>query len=190
MRIKDELKQEALFRATVDLVNETGFVASSVAKIAAKARVSPATIYVYYKNKEDLLVSTYLAIKLKMSEAMLENFDEKLPVRDIFFRLWQNLFRFVEACPDYFQFAEQFSNSPYSDLVNKAEVEQYFDPIMQVMRRGIEQKIIKDVHFDILTAFMLFPVYSLSNKRLCAGFVHNEENINTAFSLAWDAIKL
>jgi AcrR family transcriptional regulator len=190
MRVKDEFKQEALFRATVDLVNETGFVASSVSKIAGKAKVSPATIYVYYKNKEDLLVSTYLAIKMKMSEAMLEDFDESLPIRDIFFRLWQNLFRFVEVYPGYFQFTEQFSNSPYSDLINKAEVEKFFEPIMQVMESGIRQKIIKDVHFDILTAFMLFPVYSLSNKRLCANFIHNKKNIETAFSLAWDAIKL
>ena len=63
MRVKDDIKQDALFEATVKLVNEIGFAASSVSKIAKEAGVSPATLYVYYKNKEDLLVSTYIEIK-------------------------------------------------------------------------------------------------------------------------------
>ena len=56
MRTKDGIKQEALFEATVKLVNEIGFASSSVSKIAKQAGISPATIYIYYKNKEDLLV--------------------------------------------------------------------------------------------------------------------------------------
>ena len=64
MRQKDELKQDAIIHATVRLVNEIGFAASSVSKIAKAANVSPATIYIYYKNKEDLLVSTYISIKI------------------------------------------------------------------------------------------------------------------------------
>ena len=51
MRTKCEEKQEALFEATVKLVNEIGFAASSVAKIAKEANVSAATLYIYYKNK-------------------------------------------------------------------------------------------------------------------------------------------
>lgn len=62
MRNKDELKQEAIIQATIKLVNKIGFVSSSVAKISKEANVSPATIYIYYKNKEDLLVSTYVEI--------------------------------------------------------------------------------------------------------------------------------
>ncbi|MCK4754383.1 MAG: helix-turn-helix transcriptional regulator, partial [Calditrichia bacterium] len=69
MRVKDEFKQDALFNATVKLVNEIGFVAASVSKIAKEANVSPATIYIYYKNKDDLLVSTYIEIKKKIGMA-------------------------------------------------------------------------------------------------------------------------
>jgi AcrR family transcriptional regulator len=82
MRTKDDEKEAALFEATVKLVNEIGFASSSVSKIAKEAGVSPATIYVYYKNKEDLLVSTYIAIKLDVSKALLRDFDNRLPIRD------------------------------------------------------------------------------------------------------------
>ena len=83
MRTKDDQKKEALFKATVKLVNEIGFASSSVSKIAKEANVSPSTIYVFFKNKDDLLVSTYVEIKRNMADALLADFDDKLPIRDI-----------------------------------------------------------------------------------------------------------
>jgi len=190
MRHKDELKQDAIIEAAIKLVNEIGFAASSVAKIAKEANVSPATLYIYYKNKEDLLVSTYVNIKKKLSDAALKDFNQSLPIRDILKKLWHNMFNYMSLHREYFKFADQFSNSPYNELVNKEEVEKYFEPMLRVIETGIEQKIIKDVNHDILAAFIFYPIMSLSNSRLCKGFDNNEINIDTAFTLAWDAIKL
>ena len=190
MRTKDDEKEAALFEATVKLVNEIGFASSSVSKIAKEAGVSPATIYVYHKNKEDLLVSTYIDIKLDISKFLLRNFNDTLPIRDILRNVWFNMFEYISNNLEYFRFVEQFSNSPYSSLVNKQEVEQYFEPIAKVLQTGIEQKIIKNVHPDILKAFMYYPITVLANPSLCQEFELNEENIEAAFTLAWDAIKL
>jgi AcrR family transcriptional regulator len=190
MRIKDDEKEAALFEATVKLVNEIGFASSSVSKIAKEAGVSPATIYVYYKNKEDLLVSTYTEIKLNLSKALLRDFNDRRPIRDILRNVWFNMFEYISNNLEYFKFVEQFSSSPYSSLVNRQEVEQYFVPLIKVLQTGIEQKIIKNVNSDILTAFMYHPITVLANPGLCQDFELNEENIETAFTLAWDAIKL
>lgn len=190
MRTKDDEKDSALFEATVKLVNEIGFASSSVSKIAREAGVSPATIYVYYKNKEDLLVSTYIAIKLDLSKALLRDFNDHLPIRDILRNVWFNMFEYISNNLEYYKFVEQFSSSPFSSLVDKQEVEQYFVPLVKVLQTGIEQKIIKNVNFDILTAFMYHPITVLANPGLCQDFELNAENIETAFTLAWDAIKL
>lgn len=189
MRIRDENKQAAIISATINLVNKIGFVSSSVAKIAKQAGVSPATIYIYYKNKEDLLLSTYVDIKKNISEAILKNFDETLPIRDIFKKIWFNLFEYIKENPEYFKFTEQFSNSPYSELVRNEEIEKYFGPLFSVVQRGIEQKIIKDINHEILAVFLFYPVMILSNTQLCPMFEANEKNIETAFTLAWDAVK-
>ena len=190
MRHKDELKQDAITQATVKLVNQIGFVASSVSKIAKEANVSPATIYIYYKNKEDLLVSTYTDIKMKMGKAVLQDFNPDEPIRDILRRVWFNMFNYISKHREYFHFTEQFSNSPYSELVDKKEVEKSFTPMINVLLKGIEQKIIKDVDHDILATFIFYPIITLSNIRLCAGFDKSKKNIETSFNLAWDAIKL
>lgn len=190
MRIKDQLKQDAIIDATVQLVNEIGFVSSSVSKIAKKANVSPATLYVYYKNKEDLLVSTYIEIKKKMSKALLSNFDNSLPFRDILERFWENGFSFVLKNRELFRYSEQFSNSPYSDLVNHTELEKHFEPFIQVLQNGIKQKVIKDIPFDILAAFIFYPIMVMSNPKTCKHIELNDETIAISFSVAWDAIKL
>ena len=190
MRTRDDKKIVALREATVKLVNEIGFTSSSISKIAKEAKVSPATIYVYYKNKEDLLVSTYIEIKRNLSTFVLQNLDDTLPIRDIIRTFWFNIFRLAQKYPDYIRYTDQFSNSPYSSLVDKEELEQYTKPFFKVLERGIEQKIIKNVNSDILSAFIYYPITFLSNKNMCKNFELTEENIESAFTLAWDAIKV
>jgi AcrR family transcriptional regulator len=190
MRLKDEAKQEAIIKATIKLINEIGFAASSVSKIAKEANVSPATLYVYYKNKEDLLISTYVQIKQNMGEAIGKDIDDTKPIRDIMRDFWFNAFRFISKFPGEFQYTEQFANSPYSSLVDKTEVEKYFEPMIEVIQRGTEQKILKDVSFEMFQIFAFFPVTILANPRICANFNCSDINIEKAFDMAWDAIKL
>lgn len=190
MRTRDDKKQEALYLATIKLVNEIGFASSSVSKIAKEAGVSPATLYVYFKNKEDLLVSTYVEIKLGMGSAILEGFDEFAPIHDTLLRVWRNMFACVSANPEEFYYTEQFSNSPYSDLVDKARVSEAFEPLLRVIEKGIQQKIIKNVSLDILGAFMFHPIMVLANPKHCSAFEPTNENIEVAFRMAWDALRL
>ena len=184
MRIKDKLKEEAIINETVELVNEIGFASSSVSKIAKRANVSPATLYIYYKNKEDLLVSTYVEMKKKMSKVLLKNFDSKKPLRDIFLTFWKNSLDFIKINKDLYQYSEQFSNSPYTDLVDQTDLEKHFLLFIKVVEEGIKQKIIKDVPFEIFAGFIFYPVMNLSNPKLCKDLEFNEELIETSFTLA------
>ena len=43
---------------------------------------------------------------------------------------------------------------------------------------------------DLLGAFMFNPISRLANPRLCHGLEMNAENLELAFTMAWDAIKL
>ena len=190
MRTKDEQKRTALIEATVKLVNEIGFAASSVSKIAKEANVSPSTLYVFFKNKEDLLVSTYVAIKLDLSRAMLAQFDDSLPIRDILRNTWYSMFEYISNNLNYYQFIEQFSNSPYSELVDRQALEKHFIPLIDVVQRGIALKIIKNVDRNLLWSFLFHPLSYLANPRLCHGWQLQEEDLEIAFTMAWDAIKL
>lgn len=189
MRIKDDVKQEAIIDATVKLVNEIGFVACSVAKIAKQANVSPATLYIYYKNKEDLLVSTYIEIKKDLFAAIIRDLDESMPMRSVLFEFWKNGFDYFRHNAERFRYAEQFANTPFMDLINPEVLHVQFRPLQELIEKGIEQKVLKKIPFELVTAFLFFPINTLVNPRYCSSFSLTEENIELAFSLAWDAIK-
>jgi TetR/AcrR family transcriptional regulator, fatty acid metabolism regulator protein len=52
-------KYMLIIDAAVDVIAENGYHASQVSKIAKKAGVADGTIYLYFKNKEDILVSVF-----------------------------------------------------------------------------------------------------------------------------------
>ena len=60
MRKKDDEKQKRIKNAVMHLILEQGFAGTSISKIAREAGVSPATVYIYYENKEEMLKDIYI----------------------------------------------------------------------------------------------------------------------------------
>jgi AcrR family transcriptional regulator len=190
MRPRDQDKQDAIFEATVKLVNEVGFAAASVSKIANEANVSPRTIYIYHENKVGLLISIYIEIKNRKGLAAMEGFDESSPLKESFRRVWNNSFKFVAENRDYLEYHDQFLNSPYSHLVDDAQDTAVIQPFIAAVESAVRNKVIKEVDFDILSAFMFSPITALSNPREGSKTKMTRKNIDTSFEMAWDAIKL
>ncbi len=92
MRQKDEKKYRAICQAAIKLINTIGFAEASMSKIAREAGVSPATIYVYFHNKEDLLNQIYLDAKRNLRDALLKDFHDDLNLEFAFKLVWTNLF--------------------------------------------------------------------------------------------------
>ncbi|GGF06514.1 transcriptional regulator [Halobacillus andaensis] len=56
---KNKPKYKQIIDAAVVVIAENGYHSSQVSKIAKKAGVADGTIYLYFKNKEDILVSLF-----------------------------------------------------------------------------------------------------------------------------------
>ena len=56
---KERPKYRQIIEAAVEVIADNGFHASQVSKIAKKANVADGTIYLYFKNKEDILISVF-----------------------------------------------------------------------------------------------------------------------------------
>ena len=75
---KDKPKYKQIIDAAVIVIAENGYHQAQVSKIAKQAGVADGTIYLYFKNKEDILISVF--------EEKMAVFVEKLEqilVRDI-----------------------------------------------------------------------------------------------------------
>ena len=90
-RTKSNEKRIALLNATLHLVNNNGFHDAPMSKIAKMAGVSPATIYIYFENKQDLINKLYFETKTSFSDYAFQDFSMNLPVKNCFELIWRNI---------------------------------------------------------------------------------------------------
>ena len=60
-------KREAILRAGIKTFAERGYFHSKVANIAAEAGVADGTVYLYFKNKDDILPLSSLIVRCTSS---------------------------------------------------------------------------------------------------------------------------
>ncbi|WP_343223700.1 TetR/AcrR family transcriptional regulator [Paenibacillus oenotherae] len=180
---------EAIFDATIQLVNEIGFAETSISKIAKKANVSNATIYIYHENKEDLLLKTYLKVKGKMSEKMFQGMDESRTVKERFESIIHNFVEFIQTYKEYFLFLEQIMNSPLPQKWCLDDTASLFQPIFEMFDTGKRQGLFKQEDVRMLIVYSILPVAELAKGHLKDGTPFNDQQLNAAIVMSWDAIK-
>ena len=72
----DEKKLHSIQQAVIDLVYEEGLSKLTTAKVAKRAGVSPATLYLHYSSKEDMLSRIYEQLKELMHEGLGQVIEE------------------------------------------------------------------------------------------------------------------
>jgi TetR/AcrR family transcriptional repressor of multidrug resistance operon len=112
MRVKDDNKIQAIRQMTMEMIVKQGFDGLSMQKLAKAANVSPATIYLYFKNREDLLNQLYNDVQQTFVEVALAGFDPELPFAEGLWLQWKNRLNFITEYPVHFSFFEQFRHSP------------------------------------------------------------------------------
>ena len=119
MRVRDENKENAIREKAIEMIVNEGFDGLSMQKLAKAVGVSPATIYIYFKNREDLLNKAFMHTQKVFSDVALEGFNMELTFEQGLWIQWKNRLKFILEYPLDFHFYEQFRNSPliyHSDI--------------------------------------------------------------------------
>ncbi|SFE50579.1 transcriptional regulator, TetR family [Paenibacillus algorifonticola] len=189
MRLRDENKIELIFEATIQLINEIGVSETSISKIAKRANVSAATIYIYFENKEDMLGKTYLKAKKIMSDKLFNGVDHSAPIQQRFDLYIRNFIQFVLNHKQYFLFMEQISNSPLLQNWCLEETAALYLPIFELFESGKQQQLFKEVDNHMLITYSILPIAELAKEQFKGDFELTPETLNTAIKMSWDAIK-
>ena len=152
MRTRDEHKEIAIREQAMEMIVNEGFDGLSMQKLAKAANVSPATIYIYYKNREDLLNQLFIEVHKTFSDLALKGFNPEFSLEEGLWLQWKNRLRFIMEYPTYFQFFEQFRNSPlinHKDL-NIAEFKENMKLfVMNAIKRGEMSKMEPEIFWSL-----------------------------------------
>ena len=141
MRAKAPDKHQRILDAATKVFAQRGFFQSKVSEIAREAGVADGTIYLYFKNKDDLLISIF---EVKMQEVISRFRDAIVDVDDAPSRL-RCLIRMhlaeFQAHPDLaavFQ-VELRQSSRFMREYKKGELKQYLDLIGEIVEQGQQE---------------------------------------------------
>ena len=182
-------KKKALVKATIELVNNNGFHATPMSKIAKMANVSPATIYLYFENKQDLLNQTYIEVKATYTQYAFETYEDSMTVEEGFELIWKRIANFkLHECENA-MFLAQCDNTPIIDEASRQEGIIHLQPLLDLWTRGKKEGIIKPISEYLLYAYAINPLSFLMMTQNRGAFTLDKSHIEEAYEAAWDSIK-
>ena len=182
-------KRNALIKATIELVNNNGFHATPMSKIAKMANVSPATIYLYFENKQDLLNETYIDVKAKYTAFAFKTYDGTASVEEGFETIWKRIADFkLNECENA-MFLAQCDNTPIIDEESRQEGIKHLQPLLDLWERGKKEGIIKPISDYLLYAYSINPLSFLMMSQERGAFNLDKTHIEEAYQAAWSSIK-
>ncbi|APA65998.1 TetR/AcrR family transcriptional regulator [Maribacter sp. 1_2014MBL_MicDiv] len=183
-------KRNALLNATIELVNNDGFHATPMSKIAKMACVSPATIYLYFENKQDLVNKTYLEVKSSYTTYAFATYDETMSVKEGFEVIWKRIAEFKLKEDAYAMFLAQCDNTPMIDEESRQEGIRHLQPLLDLWKRGIKAGVIKPMSDYMLYAYAINPLSFLTIAQNRGALVLDDKQLEQAFEAAWSSIKV
>lgn len=165
-------KYHRILEAAVKVFAVQGFFASTIAQIAKEAGVADGTIYLYFKNKEDILIQFYQHKAKQIFERFREQVRRPGTAEDKLRRL-------------IYSHLIEFQNDPNMAIVYQAETHQsirmgnkhikemsklYRDIITEIIELGqAEGTIRRDLYLGLVKRFINGAVEEVINAWLHAG---------------------
>ena len=182
-------KRQALVKATITLVNNDGFHAAPMSKIAKMANVSPATIYLFFESKQDLVNKVYIEVKASFTAYAFETYNEAMDVEKGFEIIWKRIADFkLKECEEA-MFLAQCDNTPMIDETSRQEGIKHLQPLLDLWHRGKKEGVIKPLSDYLLYAYSINPLSFLMLAQHRGECAITKNTTEEAYQAAWDSIK-
>lgn len=183
-------KRTQIFEAALKLFVEFGFHGTPTSKIAQEAGVANGTLFHYFPTKDDLIIALFKDTKGKMNNYVADNSVIENSLKGILKGQYLSALYWAMDNKLEFRFIEQFKTSPYLTKIVSEEMEKHLNPLIEMLQKGIVDKIIKDLPIDLLLTIISSQIYGLNNYLVNNDFSKAKQHqiISDTFDLLWEMI--
>jgi TetR/AcrR family transcriptional repressor of multidrug resistance operon len=160
VRVRDPEKQQAIREKALEMIVERGFDGLSMHKLARAAGVSPATIYIYFKSRDDLILSLWREESRQMADSTLAGFDPEMSFAEGLRVQWINRARYFMAHPKRMHFMEQIRFSPFHGRENPRH-SHFADTMCAFVEGCIARGELIRMPIEVYWAIAFAPLYQL-----------------------------
>lgn len=195
MRVRDEEKVKLVKQTAIKLIVQDGFEGFSMNKLAKTCGISVATLYIYYEDRDHLIISIAKEEGDRMGDAMISNFDPEASFEEGMRVQWQNRYAFISQNPVTGLFLEQLRTSTYQERFLDDFMRKFRHVIEQFMHNIVARGEINAMPLEVFWSVAYAPLYSLirfdREGQSLAGkpFKMTEEMLWQTFNLVIKALK-
>ncbi|MGC7872427.1 TetR/AcrR family transcriptional regulator [Desulfosporosinus sp. SYSU MS00001] len=134
-----EEKYQAILDAATEVFAEYGFFNSQISKIAKLAGVADGTIYLYFKNKEDILVSLFTERMGQFINEICQEIEECRSAKERLLRIIKTHLRYMQENRSLAMFTQielRQSNPKIREAIS-GPLREYFQSIERVLIEGV-----------------------------------------------------
>ena len=182
-------KRGAILDAALHLITSYGFHGTSIKMIAAKAEVAAGTIYIHFKNKEELILALYEALGEEINEIIRRQVKKDVTYFENFLAIWTAILECYIADPRKPEFISQFTYSPYITRSDASAQNKLLAPVQLFFTEGKEKRLLKDMPIASLVALTHGPITSLVRMSKYEQIILREVEIKQYATACWDAIR-
>lgn len=189
-RHRDYQKMEHIFESTLKLVLERGFAGLKMADVAKEAGLATGTVYIYFKDKDDLINQLYLFLKRRKTIMFLKGIDQNEDFQTVIRKVWFAYFEVTQQNANESAFLEQYYRSPFLKSNVKEESQQLLKPIYDLLERGVKEGVIVSLHTELLLAQLVGPIHELIRAEHDGVIKIDQAIMESAFTIAIKGIKI
>lgn len=195
MRTRDEQKEALIRQKAQEMIVRHGFDGLSMHKLAKAAEVSPATIYIYFKDRDDLILQLAQDANNRMTEATLRNFDPDMHFADGLRVQWINRAKYCMEYPLDMLFMEQIRLSPYYTVSRKKMNHSFIAAMRTFVQNAIKREELIPLQVEVYWSIAFAPLYQLVQFHMrgegmpgCEKFVLNKKILDQTIAIVIKAL--
>ena len=161
MRTRNTDKVQLVKQKAIELIVKNGLEGFSMNKLAKVCNVSVATLYIYYKDRDDLIIKVAIEEGRLMGDAMIKDFDPELPFEQGLRKQWENRYNYMIANPIMSLFFDQLRSSSYQQEFLSSFLKGFQLVVGKFMHNVIERGEIEAMPFEVYWSVAFAPLYNL-----------------------------
>ena len=161
MRIRDTDKVNLVKQKAIELIVTDGLEGFSMNKLAKACGISVATLYIYYKDRDDLILKIAVEEGNKMGSAIIKGFDPESSFEEGLRIQWQNRCSYALNNPEKTALFEQLRNSSYQEEFLESFLKEFKVVVGKFMQNVIERGEIEKIPFEVYWSVAFAPLYNL-----------------------------
>ncbi len=171
LKKKQMMKRDAIIQASIKIFSQKGFHNTKISEVAKAANVADGTVYLYFANKDDLLLKAFKEVFYKKLESVIEKTEmvehgvEKLIS---FFNFHVDLFKENPYLMKFIATELRQSGDFYKHFPENWIFSEYFNYLKKLIDEAIAEGEWRSVNRDILACLILgsldFVLTELNNK--------------------------